>query len=305
MSTPGLRIGVDLGGTKTALIALDPEGGVRFTDRRPTPASDGYAAILGNIAAMVRSAEDSLEATATIGVGVPGALSPATGRIRNANTTCLNQRPLVEDLSEVLQRNVRIANDADCFALSEAVDGAGAGAQSVFGVIVGTGTGGGVVVQGRLLSGPNAIAGEWGHTPLPWPQPEELPGPLCYCGRRGCVETWLSGPGLAADHLRVTGQTLTAAELAEATTRGDPQAQASLRRHAERFARALAVVIDILDPERIVLGGGVSQLPGLLAAIQSSWGAHVFSDVVRTELRLAKHGDASGVRGAARLWGGP
>lgn len=301
MKPPVLRIGVDLGGTKTALIALDPAGEVLLADRRPTPRSQGYRAILLNIRDMVRDAEAQLGERARVGIGVPGALSPKTGRIRNANTTCLNGAPLLQDLCETLDRTVRIANDADCFALSEAHDGAGAGARVVFAVIAGTGTGGGVVVQGQLLQGPNAIAGEWGHTPLPWPEADELPGPACYCGRRGCVETWLSGPGLAADHLRHTGQECTAIEIADAAVKGDGTALATLQRHAERFARSLAVVINILDPDVVVLGGGISQIAGLVASIEERWARHIFTDVVRTRLSIAKYGDASGVRGAAWL----
>jgi len=293
---------VDLGGTKTALIALGSSNEVLLTDRRPTPRAQGYRAILQNIRDMVCDAERRLGGpSARVGVGVPGALSPDTGRIRNANTTCLNGAPLLQDLCEILGRTVRIANDADCFALSEAQDGAGAGAGAVFAVIAGTGTGAGVVVQGQLLQGPNAIAGEWGHTPLPWPVAHELPGPECYCGRHGCVETWLSGPGLAADHQRHTGQECTAKQIAEAALQADAEALATLERHAERFARSLAVVINILDPDVVVLGGGVSQIAGLVESIEARWARHIFTDVVRTRLCIAKHGDASGVRGAAWL----
>ncbi len=293
---------MDLGGTKTALIALDPAGEVLLTERRPTPRAQGYRAILQNIRDMVRDAEAQLcGPRARVGVGVPGALSPDTGRIRNANTTCLNGAPLLQDLCKILGRTVRIANDADCFALSEAHDGAGAGAGVVFAVIAGTGTGAGVVVQGKLLQGPNAIAGEWGHTPLPWPQVHELPGPECYCGRRGCVETWLSGPGLAADHLCHTGLQCSAKQIAEAALEADAAALATLERHAERFARSLAVVINILDPDVVVLGGGISQIAGLVASIEARWDRHIVTDVVRNRLCIAKHGDASGVRGAAWL----
>jgi predicted NBD/HSP70 family sugar kinase len=237
-----------------------------------------------------------------VGVGTPGAISPATGRIKNANSVCLNGRPLREDLERALGRPIAIANDADCFALSEAVDGAGAGARTVFGVIVGTGTGGGIVIDGRLVGGPNAIAGEWGHNPLPWPQDEERPGPACYCGKHGCIETFLSGPGLCADHRRVSGQALSARVIAERAGQGDPDCQASLARHADRMARGLATVINLLDPEVIVLGGGLSHIASLYAAVPARWGHYIFSDAVATRLARAVHGDSSGVRGAAWLW---
>lgn len=299
---PRLRFGVDLGGTKIALIALAEDGEVLLQQRVSTPARTGYQAIIHTIRDLVLNAEHQLGAPGTVGVGLPGALSPDTGRLRNSNTSCLNGQPIDEDLGQALGRQIRIANDADCFALSEASDGAGAGAAVVFGVITGTGTGGGLVVRRELLSGPNRIAGEWGHTPLPWPKADELPGPPCYCGRLGCIETWLSGPGLAADHLRVTSEVCTGYQVGQEALAGSTAAIATLRRHAERFARALAVVIDIVDPNVIVLGGGVSQIEGLVPAIKSHWGQHVFSDAVRTELKVAKYGDDSGVRGAAWLW---
>lgn len=296
-----MRVGVDLGGTKIEAIAL--EGGeVRARRRVPTPAADGYDAILRAIAELVRAVEAEAGAEGTVGVGTPGAISPATGLLRNSNTTCLNGRPLDRDLRRALGREVRLANDADCFALSEAVDGAAAGAPTVFGVIAGTGTGAGVVVRGALLSGPNAIAGEWGHIPLPSPADDERPGPGCYCGRRGCVETWISGPGLAADHARQTGEALDPPAIVARADAGDPGAAATLARHADRFARALAVVIDVLDPHVIVLGGGVGRMAHLYEAIPARWGAHVFSDAVATRLVAPKHGDSSGVRGAAWLW---
>ena len=296
---PPLRLGVDLGGTKIEIVALAPDGRELVRRRVRSPADEGYEAVVAAIAELVLEVESELGARGTVGVGTPGALSPATGLLRNSNSTALNGRPFDRDLGAALGRPVRIANDANCFALSEATDGAAAGARVVFGVIVGTGTGGGVIVDGVPLTGPNAIAGEWGHMPLPWPRAEELPGPPCYCGRRGCVETWLSGPGLAADHARVTGATRSAEELARSE---DDAARATLARHVERFARALAVVIDLLDPDVIVLGGGVSKLTHLYTAIPAAWGEHVFSDVVRTRLVPARHGDSSGVRGAAWLW---
>lgn len=298
-----MRIGVDLGGTKTEIAALDATGAVRFRRRVPTPVADGYDAVLRALVRLVDAAEAALgRAFERVGVGTPGSLSPATGLLRNANSTLLNGRPLDRDLAGALGRPVRIANDANCFALSEATDGAAAGAPVVFGVIVGTGTGGGVVVDGRLLDGRNGVAGEWGHTPLPWPEGDEAPGPACWCGRRGCVETWLSGPGLAADHARRTGERLEGAALAARAAAGDAAARGTLARHADRFARALAVVIDVLDPDVVVLGGGVSRLEHLYEAIPAAWGAHVFGDVVRTRLVPAAHGDSSGVRGAAWLW---
>ncbi len=296
-----MRIGVDLGGTKIEAIVIDDAGRERLRRRVSTP-KDGYEPIVDAIATLVTQLEGEVGEDCSVGVGTPGAISPASGLIKNANTVALNGRPLPRDLSAALSREVRIANDADCFALSEAVDGAAAGAPTVFGVIVGTGTGGGVVVGGRLLSGPNAIAGEWGHNPLPWPAPDELPGPACYCGKHGCIETWLSGPGLAADHERVNGARMDAASIAARAEEGDAAAEATLERHADRFARALATVIDVLDPHVIVLGGGVSNLGHLYEAIPARWGRYVFSDTVATKLVPAVHGDSSGVRGAAWLW---
>ncbi|MGF1469625.1 MAG: ROK family protein [Sandaracinaceae bacterium] len=297
-----IRIGVDLGGTKIEAVALGRGGEERWRRRVPSPAARGADAVVRAIRDLVAVAEAELGERGTVGVGTPGALSPTTGRLRNANSVTLNGRALDQDLAEALGRPVRIANAANCFALSEATDGAAAGARVVFGVIAGTGTGGGVVVDGRVLTGRNAIAGEWGHMPLPWPVADELPGPACYCGRRGCVETWLSGPGLARDHERATGARIEGPELAARAEAGDPAAAATLDRHAGRFARALAVVLDILDPDVVVLGGGVSRLPELPLRIQARWGEHVFSDEVTTRLVTARYGDASGVRGAAWLW---
>jgi len=296
-----MRIGVDLGGTKIEALALDAGGGELLRRRVPTPQAEGYDAIVAAVASLVRELEAELGAEGTVGVGTPGALSPATGLLKNSNTVCLNGRPLDRDLSDALGREVRLANDADCFALSEATDGAAAGAPTVFGVIVGTGTGGGVVVHGRLVRGPNAIAGEWGHNPLPWPRDDERPGPACYCGKRGCIETWLSGPAIAADHHRATGERVEAPEVAARAAAGDAAARHTLERHADRFARGLATVIDLLDPHVIVLGGGVSNLDSLYEAIPARWGRYVFSDRVDTRLAKAKHGDSSGVRGAERL----
>jgi fructokinase len=296
-----VRIGIDLGGTKIEAIALDDAGATLARQRLETPRDD-YPATLRAIAALVASLESETGAHGSVGVGTPGSLSPFTGRMRNANSTWLNDRPLDRDLAHALGRPVRLANDADCFALSEATDGAAAGARSVFGVIVGTGTGAGIVIDGRLLAGPNAIAGEWGHNPLPWPQPEELPGPPCYCGKRGCIETFASGPGLAADFAWAAGRNLTAVEIAAAADAGDPQARGALARHAGRLARGLASVVNVLDPQVIVLGGGLSNLAHLYEVIPPLLGRWLFSDGIATRLVPPRHGDSSGVRGAAWLW---
>jgi fructokinase len=296
-----VRIGIDLGGTKIEAIALDDTGATLARRRLDTPRDD-YPGTLRAIAALVAAMESETGARGSVGVGTPGSLSPFTGRMRNANSTWLNDRPLDRDLATALGRAVRLANDADCFALSEATDGAAAGARSVFGVIIGTGTGAGVVIHGRLLAGPNAIAGEWGHNPLPWPEPAELPGPKCYCGKRGCIETFASGPGLAADFARVGGRDLTVVEIAAAAEAGDPEAKAALARHADRLARGLASVVNVLDPEVIVLGGGLSNLAHLYEVIPPLLGRWLFSDGVATRLVPPLHGDSSGVRGAAWLW---
>jgi fructokinase len=255
------------------------------------------------MAGLVNDIEAATGARGTVGVGIPGAISPATGLVKNANSTWIIGKPLDRDLSAALARPVRLANDANCFALSEAVDGAGAGGRVVFGVIVGTGTGGGVVVDKHVLTGPNAIAGEWGHTPLPWPREGEWPGPPCYCGKTGCVETFLSGPGMARDHLQATGEAVGAPEIADRAERGDAAARATLARYEDRMARALAVVLDILDPDVVVLGGGMSQIARLYDAVPRLWQAWAFSDRVDTVLKPPVHGDSSGVRGAAWLWG--
>ncbi|MFZ5593488.1 MAG: ROK family protein [Pseudomonadota bacterium] len=295
------RIGVDLGGTKIEAIALDGAGVERIRRRVPTPSGD-YHATLRVIAALVASIEADLGMAGTVGVGTPGAVSRATGLLKNSNSTCLNGKPLRQDLERLLARPVRLANDADCFALSEAVDGAAAGAASVFGVIIGTGVGGGVVADGRLLAGPNAIAGEWGHNPLPWPQEDEWPGPPCYCGKTGCIETLLSGPGMSGGHHAVAGEKLTPSEITARAQAGDERCEATLIRYEDRLARALAGVINILDPEVIVLGGGLSNLARLYVNVPRLWGRYVFSDRVDTHLVPPAHGDSSGVRGAAWLW---
>ncbi len=293
-----LRIGIDLGGTKIEIVALDPEGGEVLRRRVATPQGD-YLATLETVATLVRDAERELGRAATVGIGMPGAESRVTGLIKNANSTCLIGRPLRQDLETRLRRPIRLANDANCFALSEAIDGAAAGAEVVFGVILGTGCGGGIVVRGEVLTGANAIAGEWGHNPLPWPLDEERPGPPCYCGKRGCLETWLSGPGLAQDLFRHGARTLSAEEIARC---GDADCLAALARHEDRLARGLAQVINVLDPDVIVLGGGLSGIARLYENVPRLWGRHVFSDAVATRLLPPLHGDSSGVRGAAWLW---
>lgn len=297
-----MRIGIDLGGTKIEGLALGDDG--REVCRRRVATPRDYAGTLGAIADLVSGLEAETGARGTVGVGMPGAVSPATGLVKNANSTWLIGRPIGADLSARLGREVRLQNDANCFALSEAVDGAAAGAAGVFGVIVGTGTGGGLVVHGRIWTGPNAIGGEWGHNPLPWPRDDERPGPACYCGKRGCIETFLSGPGLSRDHRASTGDERTAAEIASAAEGGDPLAAASLSRYAERMARALATVVNVLDPDVIVLGGGLSNVAALYESVPRLWGAWVFSDRVDTRLVPPRWGDSSGVRGAAWLWGG-
>jgi fructokinase len=291
-----IRIGVDLGGTKIEAIAMDPAGAELLRRRVPTPRGD-YAGTVDAIASLVEGFELELgKRSPALGVGTPGAISAETGRIKNSNSTWLIGMPIDQDLSRRLSRPVKIANDANCFAISEATDGAAAGADLVFGAILGTGVGGGIVVSGRALEGANRIAGEWGHIPLPWAGPSESPGRDCYCGRKGCIETFLSGPGFSADHIRATGRSLPAEQIA-----GDasPEAKSSLARYCDRLARALASVINVLDPEVIVLGGGMSNVEALYREVPRIWGQYVFSDRVRTELRRAKHGDSSGVRGAA------
>jgi predicted NBD/HSP70 family sugar kinase len=290
-----MRIGIDLGGTKIEIIALDEAGAVLCRERTPTPQGD-YPATLAAVVNLVRATEARLGRQGSVGVGLPGAVSAHTGRIKNANSTCLNGRDVQGDLSAALGRPVRLANDANCFALSEAADGAGKGAAVVFGVILGTGVGGGIVVRGQLIEGVNRIAGEWGHNPLPG---EASALPRCYCGRLGCIETFLSGPGMEQDHLRQGGAPLKAHEIARSN---DPACRATIARYSARLARALAGVINLLDPDVIVLGGGLSSIDSLYAAVPSAWGAQVFSDVIDTRLVRNVHGDSSGVRGAAWLW---
>jgi fructokinase len=296
-----IRIGVDLGGTKIEGAAIDRAGEIVLRRRVATPRDD-YRATIEAIASVVEGIEQELDRRATVGVGMPGAISPATGLVKNANSVWLNGQPLDNDLSVRLDREVRLANDANCFALSEAHGGSADGARMVFGVIIGTGTGGGVVFDGQVLTGANAVAGEWGHNPLPWPQGGELPGALCYCGHRGCIETFLSGPGLARDHEAATGEKLLPAEIEARAAAGDRAAEETLERYEDRMARSLASVIDILDPDAIVLGGGMSRIARLYTNVPASWGRYVFSDRVDTRLLPLRFGDASGVRGAAWLW---
>ena len=301
MNNTMLRIGIDLGGTKIEIIALDGSGQELLRRRVPTPRGD-YPGTVEAIAGLVEAAEGALGRPGNVGLGIPGAESAATGLIKNANSTCLIGRPLRLDLEARLRREIRIENDANCFALSEAIDGAGRGAAVVFGVILGTGVGGGIVVQGQLLSGVNHIAGEWGHNPLPYPDEERDAMPACYCGRKGCVEAWLSGPALAADHVRQTGETLVPPEIARWAAQGDAACEATMRRYERRLAKALAQVINILDPHVIVLGGGLSNIERPYASVPELWAPYVFSDVVRTRLVRNRHGDSSGARGAAWLW---
>ncbi len=305
-----MRIGIDLGGTKIEIVALGEGGQEIWRKRASTPAGD-YQGTVRRITELVEAAEAALKRRGTVGIGIPGTVSPATGLIKNANSVCLIGHPLDKDLENALQRPVRIANDADCFALSEATDGAASGAPSVFGVILGTGVGGGLVSRGQLIQGVNAVAGEWGHNPLPWPRQweyaagrveDERPGPLCYCGRRGCVETFLSGPALTRDHQLATGVELASSDIVAAAGT-QSEAAGTMQRYYDRLARALAIVINIFDPAVIVLGGGLSQIEALYSEVPKRWRDWVFSDEVATRLVPPKYGDASGVRGAA--WLGP
>jgi fructokinase len=293
------RIGIDLGGTKIEIVALDPRGVECFRKRIATPRGDN-AATVAAIAALVHDAEAAV-GPATVGIGMPGTISPATGLVKNANSTWLNGQPLGRDIVRALQRDVQLANDANCFALSEAVDGAAAGQPIVFGVIVGTGTGGAIVADGRVIVGANAIGGEWGHNPMPWPEPDEWPGPPCYCGRTGCIETFLSGPGMSRDHASRTGEHLDAMAIAARAQAGDAAAEVTLQRYEQRMGRALASIINVVDPHVIVLGGGLSNIPRLYERVPRLWGPYVFSDRVVTTLLRARFGDSSGVRGAAWL----
>jgi fructokinase len=297
-----MRIGIDLGGTKIAAAVLDDAGRVCWERRTGTPRDD-YAGTIRAIADLVRNAERDLGARGSVGVGIPGAISPSTGLVKNANSTWLNGKPLREDLSRELGRDVRLANDANCLAVSEATDGAAAGARVVFGVILGTGAGGGIVVNGALLVGVNAIGGEWGHNPLPWPEDDERPGPPCYCGLNGCIETFVSGTGLAIAYRQAGGEAVAGEDIVARAGKGEALAEQTLQRWEGRLARALAGVINLIDPDVIVVGGGLSRVSRLYEAVPRHWGRWIFSDTVETRLVPAQHGDASGVRGAAWLWG--
>ena len=296
-----VKIGIDLGGTKIEIVALGEGNRELFRHRVATPQGD-YWGIISTIAELVKSAERKLGERGTVGIGTPGSISLATGLLKNSNSTCLNGQPIYDDLQRILGHPLRMDNDANCFALSEALDGAATGKGVVFGVIVGTGTGGGIVVNGMTLKGVNSIAGEWGHNPLPWPRDNEMNGPDCYCGKQGCIETYLSGPGMSNDHQRVTRTKLTAEAIRIGASRGDPACEDTMQRYEDRMARSLAHVVNILDPDIIVLGGGMSNLARLYVNVPRLWTNYVFSDRVDTLLVPPKHGDASGVRGAALLW---
>lgn len=299
--TESIRIGIDLGGTKTEVIALSLEGEELARERVETIKGD-YLQTLLTIEKLVKYVEEKLKQTGSVGIGTPGAISPATGLLKNSNSTWLNGKSLQQDVEKKLNRKVRMANDANCFVLSEAMDGSAKNFHVVFGVIIGTGTGGGITVNKKLLVGPNAIAGEWGHNPLPWPGVGEIPGPDCYCGRTGCIETFLSGPGMANDYHRMTGFTLSAEEIVGKAQDNDFHSAATLKRYELRLAKSLASVINLLDPDAIVLGGGMSNIKRLYDNVPKLWGDYVFSDAVATKLLSAKYGDSSGVRGAAWLW---
>jgi fructokinase len=301
MNSGRIRLGIDLGGTKIEIIALAHDGSELLRRRIATP-HDDYRAILDSVAALVTQAERELGASGSVGIGTPGSISRVTGLLRGSNSVCLNGKPVKTDFEAALGREVRIANDANCFALSEATDGAGSGAQSVFGVILATGVGGGIVVGGSVLVGCNVIAGEWGHNPLPWPEDNERPGPRCSCGREGCIETFVSGPGLERDYFQATGQHSSAVDIDARADAGDAGCEQAMRRYAQRLARSLAHVINILDPDVIVLGGGMSNTSRLYDAVPALWTPWVFSDRVDTTLARNVHGDSSGVRGAAWLW---
>ncbi|MCG8380754.1 MAG: ROK family protein [Gammaproteobacteria bacterium] len=298
--TTTYRLGIDLGGTKIEGIALDTKGRDLARYRIPTPQND-YTGTLAAICDIVKTLKKDTSSEATIGIGTPGSISPVTGHLRNSNSVCLNGQPLREDLEARLGAPIRIANDANCFALSEAIDGAAQAGRVVFGAILGTGCGGGLVVNKALIIGANGIGGEWGHNPLPWPNEDELDGRPCFCGQCGCLETWISGTGLAADHLAVTSQHLTAKAIVASASQ-EPTCEASVARYEDRLARALAQVINLVDPDIIVLGGGLSNVTRLYKNIPKRWGRYIFSDVVKTRLCPPRYGDASGVRGAAWLW---
>jgi fructokinase len=301
MTNMGMRIGIDLGGTKIEALAIDDQGVELARHRIDTPRDD-YGATIMAMVGLVRRLEEQTERTGTVGVGIPGSISRITGLVKNSNSTWLNGCPLDRDLAAALGREVRLANDANCFAVSEATDGAAAGKHVVFGVILGTGCGGGVAIGGRVHAGPNGVAGEWGHNPLPWQRPEEYPGPACYCGKRGCMEMWVSGTGIALDYKTVTGRTRTTQEIVSEFEAGDRDAAAAIQRFEDRLARGLAQVINILDPDVIVIGGGVSKVQDIYREIPRKLPTYVFGGEASTPVLPAVFGDSSGVRGAAWLW---
>jgi len=296
-----IRIGIDLGGTKIEGIALASDGSELTRKRIPTPAGD-YRGTLRAIDSLVNEIEKEMGEQGSIGICTPGAICPTSKLLKNSNSVCMNGKPAHEDLETLLQREIRITNDANCFALSEAMDGAAQGAAVVFGVIVGTGTGAGIVINGHVLTGSNMIAGEWGHNPLPWPGDDERPGADCYCGKQGCVETWLSGPGLSRDYASHSGDVLETGQIVSLAEQGDTEAENALQHYEDRMARSLAQVINVLDPDVIVLGGGMGNIKRLYKNVLAIWGRYVFSDQVNTKLLPPKYGDSSGVRGAAWLW---
>lgn len=297
-----MRIGIDLGGTKIEIIALDDNGHEQLRERRDAPRHD-YAATIFAISDLVQRAEKQLGKSCTIGIGIPGTISPATGLVKNANSTWLNDRPLNQNIADALQREVRIANDANCFAISEAHDGAGAGQRCVFGVITGTGVGSGICIDGQVIKGAHAIGGEWGHNPLPWPKQNELPGPNCYCGKQGCIETWCSGPALERQFFELSGKKRDAKAIAELYDDGDNTAQIIMETFLDRLARSLAGIVNVLDPDVIVLGGGLSNMDTLYTKLPSRILPYTFHAETPTPVVKNQHGDSSGVRGAAWLWG--
>lgn len=296
-----MRIGIDLGGSKIEGAVLNKKGELLFRQRVDTPQGN-YQATLNAIVNLIHTLENEINQSASVGIGSPGAISPASGLLRNSNSVCMNGQPVKQDLEKLLKRKIRISNDANCFALSEAIDGAAKNAALVFGVIIGTGTGAGIVINGQVLTGANAIAGEWGHNPLPWPNENELPGADCYCGKKGCTETFLSGPGMSADYQKISGKQCSSKDIVALAEAGELQAENCLQQYENRLARALASIINVLDPNVIVLGGGMSNIDRLYKNVPQLWGQFVFSDVVNTQLCAPKYGDSSGVRGAAWLW---
>jgi fructokinase len=296
-----VRIGIDLGGTKISVIALDDDGSTLFETRVKTPRND-YGGTISAVRDLASLAESSTKQSGTVGIGIPGSISPRTGLVQNANSTWLNGKPFQDDLSKALKCNIRLANDANCFALSEATDGAAQNYNSVFGVILGTGCGGALVLDKKLINGPRNITGEWGHVPLPWMTAHEHPGPSCWCGLKGCIETFVSGPAIGMDHKQQTGEDFTAEQLHERALHGDQKALASQARHSSRLARGLAMITNIYDPEIIVLGGGLSQMPHLYQQLPDLIAPYLFSDDKTIRIVPPVHGDASGVRGAAWLW---